>query len=79
MAQDDYHVDPVVEDVQVGTKSPVNGHTMPTATRRASSPMMPPFLVSAPGKVIVFGEHAVVYGKVCQLRSQGESIVADTV
>jgi len=25
---------------------------------------MPPFMVSAPGKVIVFGEHAVVHGKV---------------
>ncbi|KAI1259367.1 hypothetical protein F5Y18DRAFT_420757 [Xylariaceae sp. FL1019] len=32
-------------------------------TRRKSSPMMPPFMVSAPGKVIVFGEHAVVHGK----------------
>ncbi|KAI9789782.1 MAG: Mevalonate kinase [Peltula sp. TS41687] len=31
--------------------------------RRASSPMMPAFMVSAPGKVIVFGEHAVVHGK----------------
>lgn len=28
-----------------------------------SSPMMPAFMVSAPGKVIVFGEHAVVHGK----------------
>lgn len=33
------------------------------ASRKASSPMAPPFMVSAPGKVIVFGEHAVVHGK----------------
>jgi mevalonate kinase len=26
--------------------------------------MMPAFMVSAPGKVIVYGEHAVVHGKV---------------
>ena len=31
--------------------------------------MMPAFLVSAPGKVIVFGEHAVVHGKVCGMPS----------
>lgn len=31
--------------------------------RKYSSPMAPPFMVSAPGKVIVFGEHAVVHGK----------------
>ena len=32
--------------------------------KRQSSPLMPAFMVSAPGKVIVFGEHAVVHGKV---------------
>lgn len=32
--------------------------------RKQSSPMAPPFMVSAPGKVIVWGEHAVVHGKV---------------
>lgn len=32
--------------------------------RKQSQPMAPPFMVSAPGKVIVFGEHSVVYGKV---------------
>lgn len=36
----------------------------PHFRRRLSSPMMPAFMVSAPGKVIVFGEHAVVHGKV---------------
>jgi mevalonate kinase len=37
----------------------------PALLRKKSSPMMPPFMVSAPGKVIVYGEHAVVHGKVC--------------
>ena len=32
--------------------------------RKHSSPMAPTFMVSAPGKVIVWGEHAVVHGKV---------------
>ncbi|KAI5461640.1 mevalonate kinase [Mariannaea sp. PMI_226] len=31
--------------------------------RKMSSPMAPAFMVSAPGKVIVFGEHSVVHGK----------------
>lgn len=35
--------------------------------RKMSSPMAPPFMVSAPGKVIVFGEHSVVHGKVSRL------------
>ncbi|KAG6041926.1 hypothetical protein E4U41_000415 [Claviceps citrina] len=33
------------------------------ASRKQSSPMAPTFMVSAPGKVIVFGEHSVVHGK----------------
>jgi len=44
-----------------GTKSlPVRPHDY---ERKHSTPMAPPFMVSAPGKVIVFGEHAVVHGK----------------
>lgn len=41
-----------------------NGKKRTPLARKQSSPMMPPFMVSAPGKVIVFGEHAVVHGKV---------------
>ncbi|KAL2040118.1 hypothetical protein N7G274_007021 [Stereocaulon virgatum] len=35
----------------------------PKAERKPSSPMNPAFMTSAPGKVIVYGEHAVVHGK----------------
>ncbi|KAH7318223.1 ribosomal protein S5 domain 2-type protein [Stachybotrys elegans] len=38
-------------------------HTQFKGERKSSSPMAPPFMVSAPGKVIVFGEHSVVHGK----------------
>ena len=44
----------------------MNGTTLvvrPPQERKSSSPMAPAFMVSAPGKVIVFGEHAVVHGK----------------
>ncbi|KDN65811.1 putative mevalonate kinase [Colletotrichum sublineola] len=45
----------------------VNSHgnlaTRLKMNRKQSSPMMPAFMVSAPGKVIVFGEHAVVHRK----------------
>lgn len=43
-----------------GTKRGPRAHL----DRKQSTPMMPAFMVSAPGKVIVFGEHAVVHGKV---------------
>ncbi|CAD6586792.1 MAG: Mevalonate kinase [Alectoria sarmentosa] len=35
----------------------------PRMNRKISSPMNPAFMTSAPGKVIVYGEHAVVHGK----------------
>ncbi|KAF2645749.1 mevalonate kinase [Massarina eburnea CBS 473.64] len=43
--------------------NPPTAAKAPQMHRKYSSPMMPPFMVSAPGKVIVYGEHAVVHGK----------------
>ncbi|KAF2842672.1 mevalonate kinase [Patellaria atrata CBS 101060] len=40
-----------------------NSPRPPGLTRKSSSPLMPAYMVSAPGKVIVYGEHAVVHGK----------------
>lgn len=34
------------------------------SSQASGSPLGPSFMVSAPGKVIVYGEHAVVHGKV---------------
>ncbi|EEP79899.1 conserved hypothetical protein [Uncinocarpus reesii 1704] len=61
---------PTPSPSQFGGDGPsVDSQRSPSSTRRPnmlrkpSSPMAPPFMVSAPGKVIVFGEHAVVHGK----------------
>jgi mevalonate kinase len=45
--------------------TPTSRRSSPTSThsRKDSNPHAPPFIVSAPGKTIVYGEHAVVHGK----------------
>ncbi|KAL8403980.1 hypothetical protein RB594_009021 [Gaeumannomyces avenae] len=40
-----------------------NGTLRVRMARKQSSPMQPAFMVSAPGKVIVWGEHSVVHGR----------------
>ena len=55
------------------TGSPIDVNSpseRPRHSRKASIPLAPPFMVSAPGKVIVYGEHAVVHGKVRHLPPQ---------
>ncbi|KAK4540249.1 hypothetical protein LTR36_009654 [Oleoguttula mirabilis] len=62
---------PLLKDQKIQTSSQAsasptaNGHsaTRPTHGRKESNPLAPPFIVSAPGKTIVYGEHAVVHGK----------------
>ena len=49
----------------------VDRRAAPKPTRKSSIPLAPPFMVSAPGKVIVYGEHAVVHGKVRDYSPQG--------
>ncbi|KAL8918516.1 MAG: hypothetical protein Q9208_007323 [Pyrenodesmia sp. 3 TL-2023] len=60
-------VEEEMESLKVnGSEEATNGHgntERPVLERKSSSPMMPAFMTSAPGKVIVYGEHAVVYGK----------------
>ncbi|TKA72432.1 hypothetical protein B0A49_06136 [Cryomyces minteri] len=50
-------------DHDVSETSSNGARPQPPGTRKESSPLAPAFMVSAPGKVIVFGEHAVVHGK----------------
>ena len=47
----------------VGSKSGIVDSKDDPKARKLSSPMNPAFMTSAPGKVIVYGEHAVVHGK----------------
>ncbi|KAG9234165.1 ribosomal protein S5 domain 2-type protein [Amylocarpus encephaloides] len=53
----------ITEDLEDIHLNGTNGRKRMPSKRKLSSPMMPAFMVSAPAKVILFGEHAVVHGK----------------
>ncbi|KAL8843614.1 MAG: hypothetical protein Q9170_000118 [Blastenia crenularia] len=55
-----------MDTIRVRADEATNNHEITENSamqRKPSSPMMPAFMTSAPGKVIVYGEHAVVHGK----------------
>lgn len=52
---------PALEDIASPASATSSGR--PSHLRKESNPLAPPFLISAPGKTIVYGEHAVVHGK----------------
>ena len=62
------------------TEPKTSSPTDATSTLIADSvPMESAFMVSAPGKVIVFGEHAVVHGKVSTARRMGDETDAENI
>lgn len=57
----DARASPAVEDGASPASTTSSGR--PAHLRKESNPLAPPFIISAPGKTIVYGEHAVVHGK----------------
>lgn len=53
----------ISDDGSSASPGSTSSRTSPTRGRKPSNPLAPPFVVSAPGKTIVYGEHAVVHGK----------------
>lgn len=54
---------PETQNTLDAATSPLSTTSSRSSSRRDSNPLAPPFIVSAPGKTIVYGEHAVVHGK----------------